>query len=397
MNLVEMEPGLATTMSGESADRPDASPVMVIDVLGDAALIEKNPQPVASIAITGAAATEVVLQRLQGLREDVADDEGDAERFIPYTVTAEPEDVFGGIRVIDGDAESANTFIRKLIGSVERPSDDEAPSVNISESALEAEESEQDNFRHNALQAFRRSRLGLYAAAAITSTAAFFAAHTQSAKAESNLSMNDIFHPHLLKEDSTSPVPTGPVPGEPTDPSGGGSTTPGSGSSTGSGSETAPTDPQELKKDCVDIALQKPQVINAAVLHAGNFDIEKGATQSWFLSTKYRESMPDYCHGLYGQANKAKAQAFHNGHWVNEGSWHSVSIIPRTNQGNWEDIGNVKQVEFPVCRARILLKATSSDLSRDTGKVWAPHPIIATRTFPPVPVKKILPHKPRGC
>ena len=173
MSVLEMDPALATTMSGGPfegpAVEPGLEPAMVIDLMGEGSVIEKNPAPVASIIATQPAA-EAILQRMFGSQ---AEPEGEGvqsgERFTPYELTGDPAEIFGGITVIGQDPESlagANAFVRRLLGSIQRP-EDEAPSASVPESSGE-EDHQADpgsGLGKNLLTAFRRSRLARTVAA----------------------------------------------------------------------------------------------------------------------------------------------------------------------------------------------------------------------------------------
>jgi hypothetical protein len=153
-----------------------------------------------------------------------------------------------------------------------------------------------------------------------------------------------------------------------------------------------------VEQECADVALQEPQIIKSEVLHAGDFT--HVPLESYYLSSRY-QPWPEACkEGLYARGNQARPQAFHNGHWVNMAYWRSVNIIEDTNAGNWEgEIADLVNLEFPVCRARILLKANMVDLSVSMNPdiPWQPqHPTIARKQFTPIPAH-ILPHKPKGC
>lgn len=158
MNLMEMEPGLATAMSGgpvATAERPDTEQSVMIELMGNGFAIEKNPVPVASIVARGVAA-EAVLQRLSKTGEQGKD----SEQFVPYALTGEPEDIYGGIQVIGGDAESAKVFISKLIGAVERPEDEASTEANTRAEVKQFDESQESSRGSAAILALRRSRLG---------------------------------------------------------------------------------------------------------------------------------------------------------------------------------------------------------------------------------------------
>lgn len=158
MNLMEMEPGLATAMSGgpvATAERPDTEQSVMIELMGNGFAIEKNPVPVASIVARGVAA-EAVLQRLS----ETGEQGEDSEQFVPYALTGEPEDIYGGIQVIGGDAESAKVFISKLIGAVERPEDEASTEANTRAEVKQFDESQESSRGSAAILALRRSRLG---------------------------------------------------------------------------------------------------------------------------------------------------------------------------------------------------------------------------------------------
>jgi hypothetical protein len=352
------------------APAPVEAPATVIEFMHEGYAIEKNPVPAATLIIP-ASPTELMLTNPAVPEGDTAVLGADRDAVISLLMN-------DGFIPLDSDNQVSETM------STDRQ---EEPK----ETMLEAAAPEKRGLTR-LKAAVRRSRIGRRAAIAATTAVMFFGAHTESADADTQ----KVFAGPAIEftdgvkylEDFTSPVPTSPNPGTtPEAPAGGAS---------GAQTDPAPSDPEVLKKNCVDVALQKPKILNAAVIFAGNFDVDKGHTQQWILNTKNPESMPDYCKGLYGRSNKARAQAFHNGHWVNEGDWHAVNIMPESNRGSWVDVGNVKQVFFAVCKARILLQATATDLTRDTGKAWPPHPIIAKRKLPPVPVKHIRPRS-RDC
>jgi hypothetical protein len=170
-------------------ERPDAEPAIVVDLMRDGFAIERNPVPAASIVATGAAA-EVVLQRLSESAEAIGKDGGPEEAFAPKPLTGDPAEIFGGIQVIDGDAEGAQTFLRQLIGAVERPTeDDEASAETESTDAPEASgeasvQPESDTSRSAAmLLALRRSKLGKAAAVAAISVGGIMGFGASSAKA----------------------------------------------------------------------------------------------------------------------------------------------------------------------------------------------------------------------
>ena len=167
MSVLEMEPGLATIVSGGPMEGPDAEcgmePAMVIDLMGQGSVIEKNPTPVASI-IANQPAAEAILQRMFGPSPEEGDEHvRPGERFTPYQLTGDPAEIFGGIRVVGEDVEGATAFIRKLLGSIGRPSDEEKAvadmqgSVTIEGSQSEVQEPSRGK---NLMLALRRSKLG---------------------------------------------------------------------------------------------------------------------------------------------------------------------------------------------------------------------------------------------
>ncbi|HYH36484.1 MAG TPA: hypothetical protein VD706_03225 [Candidatus Saccharimonadales bacterium] len=168
MSLVETEPGLATTIPGDTPEHPDVQPTVVVELMGDGYAIEKDPKPIASIAAEGVSA-EAILQRLFESQEDPESGEDQHEaRFTPYSLINEPEDVYGGITVIGGDAERANAFIRKLIGSVERPADEEQGDGDLQEIAAskDSQPDEEAGHSRSMMAALRRSRVGRFVAGA---------------------------------------------------------------------------------------------------------------------------------------------------------------------------------------------------------------------------------------
>src|SRR6185312_14410703 len=189
MNLVDMEPGLATTMSGGSTEVMEhlgAEHTIVVDLFGDGYAAEKEPIPVASIAAQGVAA-EAILQRLSEVSDHIAGEEGEnEERFVPYKLIGEPEEIFGGIQVINGDAEGAKAYIRHLIGAVERPDDEDLVVTNIKRSSsqeVSTEVDEETSYGKTILDAFRRSRLArLVAGGAVVASGALYWASSASAE-----------------------------------------------------------------------------------------------------------------------------------------------------------------------------------------------------------------------
>jgi hypothetical protein len=166
MSVLEMEPGLATTMSGGPLEglNPELGmePAMVIDLMGEGSVIEKNPTPVASIIATQPAA-EAILQRMFGPQTGTEGEDGQpGERFTPYTLTGDPAEIFGGITVIGQDPESlasANTFVRQLLGSIQRPEDEASETAPDTLGNKEYQTDPGSGLGKNLLTAFRRSRL----------------------------------------------------------------------------------------------------------------------------------------------------------------------------------------------------------------------------------------------
>jgi hypothetical protein len=195
MNLVEMEPQLATTMSGEATDpmeHPGVESPLVIDLMGDGSFAERNPRPAATILASGAAA-EVLVQRLSESAQAFGKDGGpDEEPFASKPVTGDPAEIFGGIKVIGGDEEGAQAFIRKLIGAVERPVDDTEASTaaeQIEDGRIEEEPQvdERAGWGKTAMLAFRRSRAGMAVSAATITAGGVLGFGASSAKALSPL------------------------------------------------------------------------------------------------------------------------------------------------------------------------------------------------------------------
>jgi hypothetical protein len=176
-------------MSGgllETAERPDAEPSVVIDLMSDGFAIERNPVPAASIVARGVAA-EAVLQRLSESASAEAfgwDGGPDEEPFASKPLTGDPAEVFGGIQVIGGDAEGAQAFIRQLIGAVERP-EESGEVADMQEAAAEAAApAESGDSRSGAmLMALRRSRVGKAAAVTAISVGGILGFGAASAKA----------------------------------------------------------------------------------------------------------------------------------------------------------------------------------------------------------------------
>ncbi len=166
MNLVEAKPEPDTIMSGdlmEPAQDPDLRSALVIDLMGDGYVAETHPMPVASIMAVGASA-EAVLQRFAEA-EDATNSYGqEGERFVPYTLVGDPAEIFGGIQVVGGDTEAANAYIRKLIGSVQRPSDEARTDTGGQEASVSeiqpADNGQEAGLSMKALLALRRTRFG---------------------------------------------------------------------------------------------------------------------------------------------------------------------------------------------------------------------------------------------
>ncbi len=167
MSVLEMEPRLGTIMSGGPLEGPVAEPglepAMIIDLMGEGSVIEKNPTPAASIIATRPAA-EAILQRMFGPQGETEGEDGQpGERFAPYALIGDPEEIYGGIRIIGEDVEGATAVIRKLLGSIERPSDAEPADTYMSESVT-AEDSQPEvqgpGRARNLVLALRRSKLG---------------------------------------------------------------------------------------------------------------------------------------------------------------------------------------------------------------------------------------------
>jgi hypothetical protein len=138
---------------------------LMIELMGEGFAIERDPVPVAGIMATGAAA-EAILQRLSETDGEAGED---GERFTPYALTGEPEDIYGGIQIVGGDVEGAKDFIRKLIGAVERPGDEGA-----ADTRSEAEQPGQEQAAGRgkaAMLALRRSRLARIASGTAIVTA----------------------------------------------------------------------------------------------------------------------------------------------------------------------------------------------------------------------------------
>jgi hypothetical protein len=163
-------------------------------------------------------------------------------------------------------------------------------------------------------------------------------------------------------------------------------------------SETPSSDPEAVKRQCIDVALAKPEIIKAQVMHAGKLEQRGKLTESrqdfWFAA-KY-QPWPEECKGLYGRGGMSWGQAFHNGRWVRATSGHGLGIFDN-NFGHWYDLGNGAGIDFPICRARILLKLNIVDLSVEfnPNEPWTPqHPVIARKLLAPIPAE-ILPRKPK--
>lgn len=194
MNMLDIEPGLATTMSGGPAEamvgiEPEPATSVIIELMGEGSGAEKDPAPVAGIIANGPAA-EAILQRMAESEGLAADDEGqDGERFVPYEpLIGEPAEIWGGITLLGESPESleaADNFIKKLIGSVERPSDEDP---EASDGVVELQANEELSSEENeigrgraALLALRRSRLGrVVAGAAVVGSGMLYWASTAS-------------------------------------------------------------------------------------------------------------------------------------------------------------------------------------------------------------------------
>jgi hypothetical protein len=160
--------------------------------------------------------------------------------------------------------------------------------------------------------------------------------------------------------------------------------------------EVPSSDSEALRQRCIDLALTKPEIVKSQLRNVGSF--EHVPLQSYTLSTQ-SQLWPKECE-YFGRGNQARGQAFHNGRWVTMNSWRVVYISPETGKGEWPgEIANLENLQFPVCRARIQLKANVVDLSVTINEdiPWKPHhPTIAKRYFAPIPAA-ILPRKPKAC
>lgn len=168
MGVLEMEPQLATIVSGGPQAGPGTEPTVVIDLLAEGHAIEKDPTSAATIVAAGAAA-EAIMERMAGSPEGAIGEEGQiGKRFVPYALIGDPEEIWGGIS-IGGETpeslEAASDFVRRLIGSVERPSEeqpvnsiaDETPSTNP-EKLISGEQTQMLGRGRNLLLALRQSR-----------------------------------------------------------------------------------------------------------------------------------------------------------------------------------------------------------------------------------------------
>lgn len=194
MSVLEMEPGLGTMVSGGPMEGPDAEPgmqpAMVIDLMGEGSVIEKNPTPVASI-IASQPAAEAILQRMFGPSPEEGDEHAQpGERFTPYQLTGDPAEIFGGITVIGQDPESlasANAFVRRLLGSIQRP-EDEAATTPETVITKDDQADPESGLGRNLLGAFRRSRLAkAVSAGALVVSGALSWASSASASSEQNM------------------------------------------------------------------------------------------------------------------------------------------------------------------------------------------------------------------
>jgi hypothetical protein len=162
--------------------------------------------------------------------------------------------------------------------------------------------------------------------------------------------------------------------------------------------ESTPADPAAVRQHCIDVALAKPEILKAQVMHAGRLESLGKLTESrqdfWFAA-KY-QPWPEECKGLYGRGGMSWGQALHHGKWVRATSGHGLGIL-ENNFGHWYDLGNGAGIDFPICRARIRLKLNIVDLSVEVNSdiPWKPHhPTIAKAMLAPIPAK-VLPHKPK--
>lgn len=174
LTLAEREPvGLYPEFSHE--------PAMRLELMGPGSIIEKNPAPVAVVE-AGAAATEAILTRLYGQESEEGEEAED--RFTPYALSGDPAEIYGGIRVVDGDVETANAFVRMLIGQVELPEEEqEADARKLDASATQSGSNQETEQTSGLLSALKNSKLGRAAAIAAVSASLFFG-HAAEAKGD---------------------------------------------------------------------------------------------------------------------------------------------------------------------------------------------------------------------
>jgi hypothetical protein len=275
MNALEMEPGLSTIMSGGPLAGPEAEPgtqpAMIIDLMGEGSVIEKDPAPVASI-IASQPAAEAILQRMFGPSpEEAADEDTPAgERFVPYALTGDPAEIFGGITVIGQDPESlasANAFVRKLLGSIERPEEDEASAAPETVIHKDDQADPESGLGRNLLTAFRRSRLAKTVAGGAVVVAGALS-WPSSAEASNMVSTTP-------EAGTTSITPFAVLSTRPT-----------------FGEDIATASDDSLAQQCIQAGLVTPDVLVAKMYAAGRpAQTVKGIF--------HEDAMPDGCAGQY--------------------------------------------------------------------------------------------------
>ena len=351
MNLLELERGVTMTSP------PVEVPGTIIELKREGYAIEKNPMPLTMFIPESS--TESILEGAQQPETDTA--------VVGEDRAAVAALIVGGniIRPVDIFFEPASSEPEELQESPESPA-----------------ASEKSGRSKDMLLALRRSRLGIFAATVATTAVALLSAHTENAKGATEPVLVDNV-PTL----NDSAILSGTPEATP-------STSP---EATASDAGVPEYDPEALKQYCTDVALTKPEIVKAQLRNVGSF--EHIPLEAYALSTQ-SQPWPEQCKRFYGPGLQARGQALHNGHYVNMNYWRSLDVFPDTGKGNWPgDIANLDNLRFPVCKARILLKANIVDLSVSMNEdiPWKQHhPTIARTRFAPIPAE-ILPRKPKAC